>query len=165
MLVHRMQQAFENEVEPDWKEIEAAGSMALDLCQAMLKHDPQKRIRLPAALDHKWLEITIEAPMPLSSREVETLRRRLNHSSLRMSLLNSVASKLQGESLQYYRRSWENLIWTAQAPSPWTTSSLCCRISASTKQMRRSCIRLWTWMVGGRVIQRVCGCHLGPQHS
>jgi len=81
-------------------------SLQTDLCKSMLQQERGKRISLKDAIDHRWFNCITDVADPLSQELIERLRRRSHLSTLKVALLNMVASRLQGEHLGYYQSLW-----------------------------------------------------------
>merc|ERR1712232_921398 len=94
---------------PNWQQIRQGGANGTMLCQNLLKHSPEARLRIPDALKHPWIvSLCAEGSRmeTLSPEMRDQLGKRAGHSALRMTLLNLVVSKLQGESLTHYQKIW-----------------------------------------------------------
>mmetsp|Transcript_132498 Transcript_132498/g.247804 ORF Transcript_132498/g.247804 Transcript_132498/m.247804 type:complete len:517 (+) Transcript_132498:81-1631(+) len=80
-----------------------------DLLGKMIQADFMNRITLPEALNHPWFELgSVGAKEEhLSEQAVNRFAKRARGQRLYMTLLDSLARILQGESLTYYRRIWD----------------------------------------------------------
>jgi len=93
--------------QPDYTELAAAGPYAVDLCKGMLAYNRSDRISIPKALEHPYFDILKADLQPLDAKLAEVLKKRSDSSSLKIALLNFVASKMQGTSLDHFSEIWQ----------------------------------------------------------
>eukprot|EP00928_Gymnodinium_smaydae_P087879 TRINITY_DN7206_c0_g1_i1.p1 TRINITY_DN7206_c0_g1~~TRINITY_DN7206_c0_g1_i1.p1 ORF type:complete len:840 (+),score=214.72 TRINITY_DN7206_c0_g1_i1:201-2720(+) len=103
----QLAQSIAEGAEPNWKRLgNAADAAQGDLCRRMLRRDRTQRIPMREALKHPWFDSIGRTAEPVPTQMIEQLSRRAQLSDLKIALLNLVASRLQGESLTYYRGVW-----------------------------------------------------------
>lgn len=80
-----------------------------DLLTQLMQVNFQTRMTLPAALEHPWFQLANVGAPPeaLDASVADRFARRARGQRLSMMLLDCVATKLQGESLAYYRDIWD----------------------------------------------------------
>merc|ERR1712176_1682707 len=72
----------------------------------MLVWDSRQRADMKTVLQSPWFRITGNSDESLPEDIVAAIKQRREHSELKRLLLNKVAAKLQGDSLQYYTKLW-----------------------------------------------------------
>jgi len=106
-LFKKLQKAMQTPgSQPNWNRISNSGE-AMNLVQGMLAYDKRDRIELKDVACHPWFASVRGTSQALPSDLGGTLYKRAVHSDLKMALLNLVASKLQGEQLEYYKQVWQ----------------------------------------------------------
>jgi len=94
-------------VQPRWEEIQSAGDLAIGLCRGMLAYESKDRPDLAVAMRHPYFDVLESEARPLPANLVNLLEKRTQLSTLKIAMLNFVASKLQGAYLHRYAEMWE----------------------------------------------------------
>jgi len=91
--------------QPDWRPVQGYSQSILQILRGMLTWDQRSRMTMPTALQSQWFKEGNDGSM-MPGDLAANLGTRADYSDLKMLLLNMVASKLQGENLEYYQKMW-----------------------------------------------------------
>merc|ERR1712070_803580 len=93
--------------QPNWGPIEGSYKPeCVRVIQTMLAWNASQRRTLPQCLASSWLGGSADDAEDMPNIVLDKIAGRAEHSDLKMLLLNMVAAKLQGESLEHYQQLW-----------------------------------------------------------